>query len=127
VDDDVIQIESLRRGLRSRGYCVIEAQSAESAMGCLREKRETIDVVLTDYVMPGLSGLDLLKWIRHEWEELPVIMMTAHDEESLIAEVLRNGCDRFIRKPFTHADLLNEILQIKRGLPASGGSLKRRN
>ncbi|MBI5592846.1 MAG: hybrid sensor histidine kinase/response regulator [Deltaproteobacteria bacterium] len=109
VDDERIQLESLKRGLRSVGYSSVEASSGYEALVKLNDPDSGIDMVITDYAMPGMNGLDILKKVRERSRSLPVIMMTAYGEKSLIIEALRNECDSFIEKPFIMDDLVREI------------------
>ena len=115
VDDEVVQLESLRRGLRTRGYQVLEALSAEEALKCFTHSNmNKIDLVLSDYLMPGMNGIELLKRIRNHHGSLPVILMTAYGEKDLVIEALRNRCDSFIEKPFTLDQLMQEIERVKK-------------
>ncbi len=109
VDDERVQVESLRRGLRSRRFGVVEALNGEEAVEHLNDENGSIDMVITDYAMPGMNGMDLLRSIREKDRYLPVIMMTAYGEKDLVIDAMRNHCDSFIEKPFTLDDLMNEI------------------
>jgi signal transduction histidine kinase len=112
VDDEKVQLETLRRGLGSKGHVVAEALSAEEALKHLGSDTK-IDLVLTDYAMPGMNGIELLRNIRESYGNLPVIMMTAYGEKDLIIDALRNRCDSFIEKPFTLDKLIQEIERAK--------------
>lgn len=113
VEDDSFQLESLRRGLRSKGHRVLEALNAEQALRCFTDSTMAkIDLVLSDYVMPGLNGIELLKRIRENHGALPVILMTAYGEKDLVIEALRNRCDSFLEKPFTLDQLVQEIERV---------------
>ncbi len=113
VDDDIVQLETLRRGLRSRGHKVLEALNADEALKQFgRPKHTQIDLVLSDYIMPGMNGLDLLKRIRQDYSSLPFIIMTAYGEKDLVIEALRNRCDSFIEKPFTLDQLMDEVDRV---------------
>ena len=113
VDDEKDQLKSLNLGLRRKGYRVLEASNAEDALRLLDNGRNGIDMVLTDYAMPGTNGMELLKKVREEHGLLPVIMMTAHGEKGLVIDALRNRCDSFIEKPFILERLLQEIERAK--------------
>ncbi|NVM22301.1 MAG: hybrid sensor histidine kinase/response regulator [Desulfobacterales bacterium] len=108
VDDERVQIESVKRGLKSKGHKVLEALSAEEALKYLNNGTK-VDLILTDYSMPKMNGLELLKKIRKVHGSLPVIMMTAYAEKNLVIEALRNRCDSFMEKPFTVDQLIREI------------------
>ena len=113
VDDESVQVETLSRGLKSKGYQVYGAQNSEEALEYLNYNHEKIDMVITDYAMPGMDGMELLKKIRENHKFLPVIMMTAYGEKDLIIDALRNRCDSFIEKPFTLEQLIDEIERAK--------------
>lgn len=109
VDDETVQVESLARGLRHRGYQVLEALSAEEALKHLSDNHSKIDLVLLDYIMPGMNGIELLRNIRENYGFLPVIMMTAYGEKNLVIDALYNRCDSFMEKPFDLDELIREI------------------
>jgi two-component system NtrC family response regulator len=76
VDDEKIQRESLAGFLRKKGYRIYAATHVEQAIGLVRD--HLIDIVLTDYKMPGQSGIDLLKKVKEINPEIEVILMTAY-------------------------------------------------
>jgi signal transduction histidine kinase len=116
VDDEAVMVESIRIGLENKGYRVIEACSARQALDQLSSREYSIDLVVTDYLMPAMNGLDLLAAIRRSQPDLPVILMTAYAQTSLVIKALRNRCDSFIEKPFNLDQLVAEIEKIKRHL-----------
>ena len=64
VDDEIDQLESLRRGLKSKGYGVFEALNADEALHILEHNLKDINMLLTDYIMPGKDGIELLNEVR---------------------------------------------------------------
>ena len=110
VDDKRVQLKTLRRGLRTKGYRVVEAINGKQALHCLGTD-ETIDIVLTDYAMPEMNGIELLKKIRHTYKSIPVIIMTAYGDKDLVIEAMRYRCNGFIDKPFDMKELLGKISQ----------------
>ncbi len=108
VDDEAVQIETLSRGLKSRGYQVDHALNGKEALKKIQHKLTKVDMVITDYAMPEMNGLSLLKNIRKSDRKLPVIMMTAYGDKEIVIDALRNRCDSFIEKPFTLEQLMEE-------------------
>jgi CheY-like chemotaxis protein len=110
VDDDLTQLETLRRGLRSKGYNVLEASSGMEALNVFEDtKKNEIHLILADYVMPEMNGVELLKKIREKSNSLPVIIMTAFVKNNLLVEAMRLNCHSVLEKPFTLRQLHNEI------------------
>jgi DNA-binding NtrC family response regulator len=108
VDDKRVQLKTLKRGLITRGYRVFEALSGQEALGLLG-RHPKIDLVLTDYAMPQMNGIELLQKIRQIDKALPVIMMTAYGDKDLVVEAMHHHCNGFIDKPFDMDELLEEI------------------
>jgi signal transduction histidine kinase len=113
VDDEVRMLGSIRRGVASKGYRVFEALGAQQAMDQLNHGGHGIDLVITDYLMPTMNGIDLLNAIRRTHPNLPVIIMTAYADTGLVIEAMKNHCDGFIEKPFSLDQLVAEIERIK--------------
>jgi signal transduction histidine kinase len=113
VDDEAVMLESIRIGLESNGYRVFEALSAQQALDQLYHGNHRIDLVATDYYMPTMNGIDLLEAVRRSHPTLPVMIMTAYAETSLVIEALKHHCDSFIEKPFSLDHLIAEIERIK--------------
>lgn len=124
VDDEIDQLESLRRGLKSKGYGVFEALNADEALHILEHNLKDINMLLTDYIMPGKDGIELLNEVRSKYGPIPVIMMSAYRTTDLISSINKNVCDSFIQKPFTLAHLMVEIEQLlaRQGALKNGGS-----
>lgn len=108
VDDEIVQIETLRRGLRTRGCRVLDALSGKEALAHIAGS-DTIDLVITDYAMPEMNGMELLEKIREKDKTMPVFMMTAYGDKDLVVEAMRHRCDGFLDKPFTLEELLDVI------------------
>jgi len=99
VDDNALNRDMLSRRLKRRDYEVLVAEDGESALQLL--KTEPIDLVLLDWMMPGLSGIDVLARIRATTSqvELPVIMATAKTEADDIVEALKAEANDYVTKP----------------------------
>jgi CheY-like chemotaxis protein len=113
VDNNAVWLETLKRGLKISGHEVMEAISAnEALMNLSNPNKPGIDLVLTDYVMAEMNGIELLKEIRMNYGLLPVIIMTAYAENSLLIEGFRNHCNGFIEKSSTLDQLMQEIKKV---------------
>jgi len=111
VDDEESLRFSLSRGLRKAGYAVETAADAQEAVE--RLGRLSFDVVLTDIVMPGGSGLDVLAAVHEMDRDAVVILMTAHGTVENAIDALRKGAFDYLTKPFENRELL---VTIERGL-----------
>lgn len=108
VDDEAVQLETLKRGLKIRGYRVLEAACGKKALSII-EGPEKVDIVITDFAMPEMNGMELLKKIRSVNANLPVIMMTAYSDKDLEVQAIRNECVGFLDKPFELHELMAAI------------------
>jgi diguanylate cyclase (GGDEF)-like protein len=99
VDDDANNLDLLSRRLARRGYSVEVAGDGPSALEKIG--RSEYDLVLLDQMMPGMSGLDLLRLLRATYSasELPVIMVTADDQSGTVVEALGQGANDYVVKP----------------------------
>jgi ActR/RegA family two-component response regulator/glycine cleavage system H lipoate-binding protein len=103
VDDEITVSKSIRQAILSDQYEVDMALSGEEA---LKKDRETpYDLVITDLMMPGISGLDLLKILRESRPEVNVIMVTGYPTIKTAVESVKMGAFDYLPKPFTPADL----------------------
>lgn len=105
VDDLEDNRDLLRRRLMIAHFEVAEACDGLEALARLQAER--FDAVLLDYMMPHLDGLETLRRIRqmHSKTELPVIMVTARDEDPMVVKCLEAGANDFVSKPFSFAVL----------------------
>jgi two-component system KDP operon response regulator KdpE len=111
VDDEAQIRRVMRTTLSSHGYSVIEAKSGEEALEKLRTARP--ELILLDVNMPGRSGLDVCREIRHT-ADVPIIMLTVRSTEKDKVQALDAGADGYITKPFEVSELLARIRAILR-------------
>ena len=99
VDDMQDNIDVLARRLRNRGATVYEASSANEALELLSVYQ--IDLILLDVMMPGISGLDVVKKIRLKRSSaaLPIIMVSARTDQEIMLECLEAGANDYVTKP----------------------------
>ena len=104
VEDDPSLAGELRRVLESEGWRVISAGTAEQ--GLMLADRERCDAVLTDFRLPGRSGLELVERLHASKPRLPVIVMTAHGTTETAIEATKLGAYDYLLKPFEMQDLI---------------------
>lgn len=115
VDDDPLMGRALDGMMREMGFEPTIADSAYAALSILRS--QDIDLVLTDQQMPGLSGLDLLRMIREEGRDTPVILLTAYGSVENAVTALHAGAAHYLTKPADPAELqrlISDILEFQR-------------
>ena len=108
VDDSMTYLQELASQLREEDYVVILASCGEEALELLAN--ESVDGILLDLIMPGLSGQEACKRIkqRADWRDVPLIMLTAHDDQDAMIECINAGADDYIAKS---ADF--EVLKVR--------------
>src|SRR5262245_49206577 len=107
VDDEASNVESLVRTFAREGMSVLCAPDGREALEVLRKQR--VDVCLTDLMMPGLSGVDLLKAARALGSETEVILMTAYGTVETAVEAMKEGAYDFITKPPKRAHVVRVV------------------
>ena len=97
------------RGLRSRGYSVIEAANGIEAMEALEEKDGAVDLVVSDVVMPEMDGPTLLREMRKRNPNLKIIFVSGYAEEAFDKSLPENEQFAFLPKPFALAALVEKV------------------
>ncbi|RME22899.1 MAG: response regulator [Deltaproteobacteria bacterium] len=122
VDDEQPILNSVRRLLKTAGFEVLCASDPVNAIDIL--KSNDVNVLITDYMMPGLDGIDLLVLVRENWPDLASIMMTASPDVRVAAEAVnRNLIDFFVTKPWDSKNLVELVRRAAaKNQPAATGS-----
>jgi FixJ family two-component response regulator len=107
VDDDRRVRESVQSVLESAGYNAVTFESAEAFLQSAALSAATC--VIADVRLPGMDGTELQRRIRLERGRLPVILITAHDDDGVRRQALRDGAVAFLVKPFDGGDLLKYV------------------
>ena len=114
IDDEMHIVELLKFNLEVNGYIV--DYSLDSFEGYHKAKELKPNLILLDWMLPNISGIDLLKKIRSDetLEQIPVIMLTAKNMEEDKLEGLEDGADDYITKPFSVREVLARITSVLR-------------
>jgi CheY-like chemotaxis protein len=110
VDDASFIRDMVKKQLRDRipGSEVYDATDGHRAIAQLKKQR--VDVILSDWEMPGMSGEELLHWVRseEEFKDIPFIMVTSRGDKDHVVKAIQAGVSDFITKPFTSDELLKK-------------------
>jgi len=101
IDDEPALRFAVQEALEAHGVEVIAAESATAALSLL----DDVDVVVSDYMMPDMDGMQLLEKVRTAHPSLPVILVTAHGSERLAVRALKQGAYDYLSKPFDNDEL----------------------
>jgi DNA-binding NtrC family response regulator len=107
VDDAPTTLDILERNLSSRGHLVLTASNVADAVRVLESS--PVDLVITDYKMPKISGLDLIRHVRENCFDTEVIMITGYASVKGAVEAVKMGADEYLPKPFTDEELFAAV------------------
>lgn len=111
IDDNPQIIKLVTVNLQARGYIVQSASSGEEAID--QFKIGQFDLILLDLILPGVSGIDVCRWIR-EQSDVPIIVLSARGDEELKVSALDAGADDYVTKPFSHEEMLARVRAVLR-------------
>lgn|SRR5205809_1505690 len=114
-EDDVIMLASITHQLKQEGFNVISANNGREAIQIF--ENDIPDLVITDIMMPFTSGLEFLNIIRNNSNAVPVLVLSALDEEDTVLEAFNLGADDFLIKPVKPGEL---SIRVKRLLKKTG-------
>lgn len=114
-DDHHIVLDGLKSLLESDPdfHIIAALHSGEEVLECFRLERP--DILLTDYTLPGISGLDLFRKIKALYPTVKVVVLSMHDEASVVRNVLKAGVNGYLLKNIQQADLRHALKQISMG------------
>jgi two-component system response regulator PrrA len=115
VDDDASIREALERALRLEGFAVSSRPDGESAIATVDEAAP--DVLVLDVMMPGISGVEVIRRLRADGHDLPICVLSARDEVADRVAGLRAGADDYLVKPFELEELVARLQALLRRRP----------
>lgn len=107
IEDEYGITNFLQQGLQEEGYTVVTADDGHN--GLLMATQEKPDLILLDWMLPGISGIDICRQIRQSGAGMPILFLTAKDTVQETIEGLRAGANDYIKKPFSFDELLERI------------------
>ena len=119
-DEEAVRAFSARV-LRNKGYEVLEAGSGESALEVFREHAASIDLIVTDVVMPRMDGPTLIRHLREQRQDLKVIFISGYTEDAFRQRLGEEADIHFLPKPFSLKQLAAKVKDVMGGAGAAGG------
>lgn len=114
VEDEASIANFIRDGLEEEGFAVDVAENGKRGLDLARDNLKEYDVILLDWMLPGMSGIEICRAIRQESKTLPIIFLTARDTVDDVVFALETGANDYIRKPFSFEELLARIRVLMR-------------
>lgn len=114
IDDSVIIRKIIRSGVELLDYEFIEADDGNSALELLgKERPGDIGLILLDWNMPGMGGLEFLHKVKDSetLRDIPIMMVTTESEKACIIQAIQAGAINYLVKPFTIEELMKKILE----------------
>ena len=112
VEDTLSELELMSHYLRESGYNVINALGAKEALSKVLETKP--DVIVTDVVMPGMSGFELCRRLKTDpvTEKIPIVICSSKNQEIDRLWGMKQGADAYLTKPFTREQILRAIKSV---------------
>lgn len=95
------------------GYEVLEAENGTKGIEVLEEYGDEVALILLDWNMPGMNGLEVLKAVKADerWQHIPVMMVTTEGEKTYIVKAIQAGAIHYLTKPFSQEDLAARVME----------------
>ncbi len=113
VDDSEMMRDIIANAVSSLGYDSLEAENGQEALEILEANKDSIKLIVLDWIMPIMDGYETLKKIKEtpEYKDIPVIMVTTENDQLRIISAVKLGADNYIVKPFNIVDLTTRLKQ----------------
>jgi two-component system chemotaxis response regulator CheY len=113
VDDSAMMRKIIADAGEVIGFETIGASNGEEALSILEEEGDNISLILLDWNMPGISGIEVLRRVKanERLKDIPVMMVTTDSEREKIVEAIQEGASNYLAKPFAPEDLVAKMMQ----------------
>lgn len=112
IEDDQEQLDLLTQWVEAMGYDVVSF--TEGSLFVQTSVKESFDLAIVDWMLPGMSGIEVLKLLRANNDKVPVLFVTAKDDEKNIVEALEAGADDYMIKPISNPELKARVAALLR-------------
>ncbi len=107
IDDSTDTLEIIQRNLESLGHHVLMESNPQAAVSLLESSK--VDLVITDLMMPGINGLEVLRYIRENYPNIEVMMVTGYATVNGAVSAVKSGAEEYLAKPFTEEELKSAV------------------
>jgi len=114
IEDETSIANFIQDGLEEEGFAVDVAENGKKGLQMALENLEEYDLLLLDWMLPGMSGIEICRAVRKQNQRLPIIFLTAKDTVDDAVFALETGANDFIRKPFSFEEMLARIRVLLR-------------
>lgn len=113
IDDSTTTRKIIKKSIASLGYEFLEAADGASGLNVLSHHHEEVAIILLDWNMPGMNGIEFLEAINAKtiYRVIPIIMVTTEAEKANVVRALKLGVKNYILKPFTDEELILKVKQ----------------
>lgn len=117
VDDSAIVRIMIKKGVEALGYGFLEASEGQEALSVLAREFKEISLILLDWNMPGMNGMEFLNIIKADkrYKGIPVMMVTTESEKASIVKAIQAGVANYMLKPFGDDELRKKIIACMGG------------
>ena len=105
------------RSLRASGYKVLEAENGDHALSVIKNRSGSIDLLVTDVVMPGMNGRELADKLLKEHLGMKVLYMSGYIDDTMLRQCASDASAAFLQKPFLRKDLLKKVRGVLDAAP----------
>lgn len=119
VDDEAHIREALQDRLEAQGHHVVTAHDGQTALAlmALEAQRSPISGVILDMEMPVVHGIEVLRQLRSQYSDLPILMISATHDREMFDEAIRSGASAYLTKPFERSQLIQVCQRLFRAGP----------
>lgn len=120
VEDEAEVLEVVSNTLKSAGYNVLEAQNGPMALQIAKDQPTAINMVLTDIIMPGMNGGEMVRQLKEFKPGIHALYMSGYTKYTVVGPGNLESVDSFIWKPFLPGDLLKKVREVLDGTGEAG-------
>jgi len=113
VEDESVTRKFIHLSLNGIFDEILIASDGKEGLKLFNENKERITLIISDITMPNMNGIEMSRMIRKQNKDIPIILLTAHDDASLVVNALNAGVNHYMLKPIDTHNLLNEVIHYK--------------